>query len=286
MRILFLGGDQRQLIVINELSKKHVIDVIGYEKIDLNVNKINLKDLNISIYDIIIFPVNGVQKDYFLTSSFNDEKLKLNPDLLNNAKEKALIFTGIKTKYLEEMLKLSNKKVISLMEDKEIQIENSIPTVEGIIADIVFNTLETLKNSNILILGYGNIGKLLTEKLKVLDAVITVGVIENNDYEELLLNGTNTFYTNDTVAFSEAVKQKNIIVNTVPSVLLNKYYLDLIDKDTYILDVASYPHGVDFEYAKSINIKHKLFLGIPSIVAPKTAGRILSKKINTMIGGE
>ncbi len=288
MRILFLGGDPRQIIIINELSKNHNIDVVGYEKITLNdnINKILLKDLDVTLYDVIIFPVSGVQDNYLLKSSFSDEKLQLNQHFLDNVNKKTLIFTGIRTKCLDEMLELSNKEVISLMQDKEIQVENSVPTVEGIIADVIYNTPETLKNSNILILGYGNIGRLLSNKLKALDAVITVGVIERKDYEELLSRNINAFYTSNVVSFSEAVKQKQVIINTVPSLLLNKYYLDLVDKDIYILDVSSYPYGVDFEYAKSINLKCKLFLGIPSIVAPKTAGQILSRKINTMIGGE
>jgi dipicolinate synthase subunit A len=66
----------------------------------------------------------------------------------------------------------------------------------------------------------------------------------------------------------------------------DKEYLTLLNKNAYILDVASYPHGVDFEAANNLKIKNSLLLGIPSLVAPKTAGKILVKKINSIIGGE
>ena len=59
--------------------------------------------------------------------------------------------------------------------------------------------------------------------------------------------------------------------------------MQVLNNTIYILDVSSHPHGVDFKSANELNLKNKLLLGIPGDVAPKTAGNILVKKINSVI---
>lgn len=288
MRILCLGGDERQLAIIKDLSKRHMIDAIGYDKIKLDdsVKNIKLEDINLSLYDVIILPVSGIADDYSIKTPFGVDKIYLTPDFLCNVRQDTLVFTGVLTKSLDEMLKVCHKWVIPLMEDKEIKKENSIPTVEGIIGDLIFNTPNTINGSKVLVLGYGNVGKLLTDKLTKLDAKVSVGVILKEDLEELVANDINAFYTTDEDSFNRAVRENEIIINTVPVLLLDKKHLDLVSEDTYILDISSQPYGVDFSYAKEKCIKHKLFNAIPAVVAPKSSGMLLSKRINKAIGGE
>lgn len=288
MKILCLGGDQRQLVIVNDLCMRHSVDVVGYDDIELgdNIKKIKMNDLDISLYDVIIFPVSGVQENYLLKTSFSEETIYLDPSLLAFSKREALIFTGVITKWLDDILGSSNKWAIPLMEDIEVKRENSIPTVEGIIGDLIYNSPNTINKANILVLGYGNVGKLLVEKLRAMDANVAVGVILQSDFEYLKLRNIKGFYVTDEQLFGDTIKQSEIIVNTVPSLILNRNYLDLVNKETYILDISSFPYGVDSAYAEEKGLRHKLFQAIPSIVAPKTAGLILSKKINRVIGGE
>jgi len=66
---------------------------------------------------------------------------------------------------------------------------------------------------------------------------------------------------------------------------LDKNYIDNINNNAYVLDVSSRPHGIDKEALIKKDINFKIYLGIPSKIAPKTSGLILSKKINHIIGG-
>jgi hypothetical protein len=88
MKILFLGGDERQLAIINDLYLRYEVDVVGYEKIKLDdrINKIDLHDLDISLYDVIIFPVSGLQNGYSLKASYSEKDLRICPTLLANTK--------------------------------------------------------------------------------------------------------------------------------------------------------------------------------------------------------
>lgn len=283
MNCLILGGDKRYYEIIkNFLNRGYNVDIVGYKnKID-NAVSINYDKLQIEKYDIIIFPVNGVKDNFII---MGEENFKINPDFLIKAKDSCLIFAGINTPCLEQLMNISKKKVNFLMKDKQVIKENAIPTVEGIIANLIINTDITINNSNIMVIGYGNIGSYLVDILSKLNADLIVSIIEPNDEFLLKQKNIKSVYSNDLDSMKIYLSNIDIIVNTVPSLILNREYIDCIKPNCYILDVASYPHGVDKKYLDHKNLKNQIYLGIPSDIAPKTAGKILSKKINTILGG-
>lgn len=289
MKALFLGGDRRTIEVINYLySNNFEITAVGYDSgiFDEIVNYSKIDELVMGDFDLIFFPINGVNMDLSINCDYSNNPVYLKDDILKDVKKKTLIFTGIKSKKLEEILEIGNKKAITIMDDPQVKKDNSIPTVEGIIGDLVYNTESTICNSNIFVLGYGNIGLRLVDSLISLDANVTVGVIRNEDYYILSKKMIPCIYTNNQQSMDEVIHNSEIIINTVPSLIINSDYLNLVNKDTYILDISSYPYGVDFNYAGKLNIKYKLLPGIPGKVAPKTAGKILTKKINSILKGE
>lgn len=286
MKVLFLGGDKRQVEIINHLKERgHNIDVIGYNQavFSEDIIKLELEQVKIDEYNVVIFPVSGVKEDFSVVSDFNHDKIILKRDFLNGLNKKALVFTGIKTETLNEMLDVVQHDVIALMDDNDIKKQNSIPTVEGIIGDLIYNTDYTISGSNIFILGYGNVGRPLTEKLKALGADLTIGVIQYEEYKELTQNDINCIYTNNKFLMENVMSGSDIVINTVPELIINKDYLEALNKDAYVLDISSHPHGVDFDSANDLKIKNKLLLGIPGKVAPKTAGLILVNKIDSIL---
>ncbi len=286
MEVLVLGGDLRYLEVINSLSSKYNVDVIGYKNTFINddVHNISIDNVNISKYDVIIFPINGVMDKNLINCRFNNNPIKLSEDLLVNSKENVLIFSGISTPNLNKMLEVSHRDCIYMMKDKNVIVENAIPTVEGIIADVILNTEHTVDKSNVLVFGYGNIGKVLVKYLDLLGANVTVAIIEENDKKVLDHIGFNNFYSNNISDLINSIGNVDVIINTVPSTVIDNSLIKYINKDAYVLDVASHPHGIDREVLDEFFIKNKLYLGIPGKVAPKTSGKILSKKINNVLG--
>ena len=76
---------------------------------------------------------------------------------------------------------------------------------------------------------------------------------------------------------------KNIIFNTIPSVILDEKKLKLIDKDSLIIELASSPGGVDKNAIKSLNINYELALALPGKVAPYSAAKVIYQTINNKI---
>ena len=75
----------------------------------------------------------------------------------------------------------------------------------------------------------------------------------------------------------------DIIINTVPYIILGKKELKLIDKNTLIIDLASSPGGVDKEYAQKEKLNLIVALGIPGRETPKTAAKYIKKIISKNI---
>ena len=274
MKILIIGGDKRTLEIIRILKHDNYIDIIGFKNLDLDT--IDINNLNIHEYDAIIFPLNGIQDDYTVNCPFND--LNINVKNINfHLSENCIIFSGTESNKLDELFGKNYKKLMSC---EDVAAENSIPTAEGIISNIIENTDETINNANITVLGYGKVGKTLTQKLLALGANVNIGVIEEADYISLIYKNIKVFYTFD---MQNALSKSKIIINTVPKLLLDKTNLDYVKNDAYIIDISSAPFGVDFEYAENKNLKYSILKGIPGKVAPKTAGAILAKKIKKIL---
>ena len=286
MEVLVLGGDMRYIEVIEKLSSKYNVSIVGYKNTFINnlVKNLDISDVDVSKYDVILLPINGVMDKNLISCRFNNNPIKLPRDFFVGSKDNVLIFSGIPTPNLDYMLEVSNRSCVYMMKDKDVIRENAVPTVEGIIADVINNTDKTLADSSVLVFGYGNIGTLLVKYLEMLGASVSVSIIKESDKELLDSMGISNFYSYNREDLISGIKGVDVIINTVPSTVISDNLIRFINPDAYVLDIASHPHGIDQEVLAEYFIKSKLYLGIPGKIAPKTSGKILSKKISKVMG--
>ena len=271
MKILFLGGDLRYIPIIENLNKCHEVHLVGYSNVDTSCSKKNINDIELSDYNVIFFPMGGINDNLEITSL--DGKILLNASDLMKIKNNTIVFTGLVTGVMKE---LQINKVISFLSDKEIRENNNDVTVDGIM-----NKIEKYSNDKICILGYGNIGKKVYEKISNKNISVVVGVKKSEDLRTL----KNSFSTLNQEDFLYNVSTSDIIINTVPENIITKDILNNISDETYIIDIASYPHGVNQNLIKKNDKKYDLYLGIPGKVNPEKSGKVLLKKVKNMLGG-
>src|SRR5699024_12006922 len=68
----------------------------------------------------------------------------------------------------------------------------------------------------------------------------------------------------------------DILMNTIPAMYIDSTLIETLKTQILILDLASAPGGTDFNYSKERGIQAILAQRLPSIVAPKTSGVMLS----------
>lgn len=171
---------------------------------------------------------------------------------------------------------LKDIKGYDILEDETVTILNTIPTAEGAIEIAMNEITYTLNNSKVLVLGFGRVGKMLCNKLKSIGAEVYCEARKDEDLAWIEAYGYTPVKLDK---IKENICKMDIIFNTVPSMILDKQLLILMNKETLIIDLASFPGGVDFESAKKLNIKAILALGLPGKVAPDSASEYIKKYI-------
>lgn len=109
--------------------------------------------------DVIISAVPLSKDGITINSPYSKELIRLDK-IYANLENKTFIAGGIPTWFYE------NKKIknIDLLQLEELTILNAIPTVEGTIKIAIEESENTIHESNVLIYGFGRIGKILCEK--------------------------------------------------------------------------------------------------------------------------
>lgn len=226
--------------------------------------------------------------DYIIAPiPFSKDGEKINGEILTldeifdlpNVKDK-VIFSGAISNNIKERMDKKNIKYYDLMDLDEVAILNGIPTAEGAIATAMEMTDFTLCSSNVLVMGFGRIGKILSKMLHGIGATVYVEARKEKDLAEIRAMGYIPINLAD---LEKDLDKFNIIFNTVPIMILDKSKLDIIDKKCSIIDLASSPGGVDFSYAKEIGLNVVWALALPGKVAPLSSAIYIKEAIDKII---
>lgn len=278
--IVILGGDARQIEVINKLNDLDArLSLVGFDQLDRHFNgasKVNMEEIVPAGVDSIILPVNGTNKEGMVDAIFSNRNVKLTKEWLQETPEHCVIYSGISTAYLDKVSKEAGREVVKLFERDDVAIYNSIPTVEGTIMMVIQHTDITIHSANVVILGLGRTGMSLARAFSALGAYVKVGARRPEHLARIKEMGLVPFYIKD---LAENVHDTDVCVNTIPAKVLTSQVLSHMPVNAFIIDVASLPGGTDFRYAEKRGIKAIITPGLPGLVAPKTAGRIIANVI-------
>ena len=122
----------------------------------------------------------------------------------------------------------------------DFKYKNAILTSEGAIALYKENSNKAIYGSNILITGFGKIGKSLCNVLKAMGSKLTICARSDIDKAK-----ANTIA--DKVIDFKALQCQNyeIIFNTVPAIYFTKKEIDTFKNDIKYIELASFPGGID-----------------------------------------
>jgi dipicolinate synthase subunit A len=119
--------------------------------------------------------------------------------------------------------------------------------------------------------------------LQGLGANVKVGVNRSEYFARAWEMGFKPFYTKD---LYDQAANIDLLFNTIPSMIVTAQIIANIPHRAVIIDLASKPGGTDFRFAEKRGIKAHLAPGLPGIVAPKTAGRIMAETLSRLIMDE
>lgn len=271
---LLIGGDKRQEYLFNTLLNKHKnVDSIFL----FNDNDITESLDKIYQSNVIILPIPSTTDGATLYSPMIETKIPLN-SITNRISKNSIVFLGGENTLFNAT---KAKKVINLLSDEVLTLKNAMATAEAALAIIIDNTNHTIFGSNVLVMGYGRIGKILTRYLISLNANVTVCARNEIARADAELFGAKTIGFDK---LKDSVAKQQIIINTIPTLILKKEELENTNSKVLIIDLASKPGGIDFFYAKHLGLRTIHALSLPGKFSPLTAAEFIEEVIeNTLI---
>ena len=302
MKISIIGGDLRLVNLAKMLADdKNDIYVFGMEKSeeiekDKRIIKCNTLDNAIKKSEIIIGSIPFSRNDKEMYASFSDKIIKID-DLINNAsKEKKDVaestqndiknyndktfIAGSISNNAKVKLEKSYGKVIDIMKEEELVVLNTIATAEGAIEVAIHNTDKIIHGSKVLILGFGRVAKVVAKKFDGISAKVTCAARKNTDLAWIKALGYEAVNINK---LGEDLKQYDIIINTVPQMIIDKEEMQYMSKNVLLIDLASTPGGINTEDAQKLNLKFVWALALPGKVAPITSAEFIKDTIYNIL---
>ncbi len=280
-----IGGDLRIIKLVKMLADEgNTVYTFGLEKAEElkeNENIIFTEKLSKAIpedVEVVIGPIpfssNGVE----INAPFSKEKISIR-ELVHYLNAKILIAGSI----MPEVYNMANDEyveIIDIMKREELAVLNTISTAEGAIEIAIANTNKIIHGSKVLILGFGRIGKVLARKLAGLSAKVTCAARKDEDLAWIRAYGHNETNIN---TIGENLSEFDIIINTVPHLILNKERLQYVKDDCLLIDLASNPGGIDKKEAKERGLKLIWALALPGKVAPVTTAEFIKDTIYNIL---
>ncbi|HEX3015518.1 MAG TPA: dipicolinate synthase subunit DpsA [Desulfobacteria bacterium] len=283
IRLAIVGGDDRELVLIPELAKMGAyIKVIGFEHgphIDGIEYAATLSEA-VNGVDAVVLPMPGTDERGVVRAKYSKNPLQLSKEFLQIIPPNVPVFIGWARPALQTAARALGLKLVEYNSLDELTILNSIPSAEGAIQMAMEATKITIHGSEAMVVGFGRSGFTLACTLKGMGAHVSLVARKQSDLARAFQLGMQPVHFLD---LAQNASEMNLIFNTVPSLVLDRQVLDNVDKEAVIIDIASAPGGTDFEYASFLGIKALLAPGLPGIVAPKTAGKILAQVLPQVI---
>ena len=273
-----MGGDLRLVKLAPILEKENnQIYILGLEKAKELENSSNMRicrnlEQVLENAEIVISSIPFTRDGITINMPLSDNKIKIN-EFMNLMKDKTLIAGTISNNIYE---KYKDVEIIDIMKNEKLAILNTIATAEGAIKEIIENMQVNVHGSKIMILGFGRVGKTLAKKLDGLSAKITVVSKEEEELAWAEVYGYTNVQLNK---IEDVIKDYDVIVNTIPHIILQGDILQKINKDTLLLDLASGEGGINKEEAQENKINLIKALGIPGKISPITTAKILKETI-------
>ena len=284
MKFAIIGGDLRIVKLVEMLAKEeNKIYVYGLENAYDLKNRLNIIQCDtikkaIQDVEIVIGPIPFSSNGNTINAPFCDKEITIR-EMMHVINAKVLIAGGI----TPEVYKMANDEyieIIDIMKREELAVLNTIATAEGTIQIAIENTNKILHGSEVLILGFGRIGKVLARKLAGLSAKVTCAARKDEDLAWIQAYGHKATNIN---SIGENLRRFDLIINTVPHMILTEERLKNVKQECLLIDLASNPGGIDKKAVKDKNLKFVWALSLPGKVAPITSAEFIKDTIYNII---
>jgi len=233
--------------------------------------------------DIALFPIPGITAEGALFAPKCPEKIIPTREMLAGMNKPAHIILGWADANLKGHCEALGITLHEYEWDVDLMLLRGPAIVEGVLKVIIENTEITIHKSNVMLVGQGTIGSLLTHTLVKLGAYVHVAARNPVQRAAAHAAGAQSLTLEDLPDF---LPKMDIVIGSVPTQLLTRDLLQRLPKHALLVDVAAPPGTIDREAAAELGLKAVRARGMGSR-APITVGRSqwsgISRRIESIL---
>ena len=162
---------------------------------------------------------------------------------------------------------------------EELTVANAAATAEAVIQVAMENLERTMLGMNCLVIGFGRIGKLLSNRLHGLGARVTATARKPGDLAWIRAYGWRAL---ETGSLSGRLASFDAVFNTVPSLVLDRPLLEQLMPECLCIDLASV-QGIDAAAAEELGLPHVWARSLPGRLVPRTAAAVIRDAVDHIL---
>ena len=277
--IVIVGGDKRQKYLKEYLCAKGY-NANSYGLFDWDDDTDKLKSM-ISENTVVILPLPATRNDKTILMPFSKREISIER-LVSFLSKDNLVFGGMIKGELKTKLLQNNISFVDYYNDELIE-KNAVLTAFGALKIILEHIDYALPQGKYAITGYGRVAKETAKVLTSLSCDVTIYARNELQRIDAVNNGCKA---QPLIKLSYHINNFDIIINTIPSQVIDDLTLKNIRKESKIIELASAPYGLDFNKAREYSKAVVKASGLPGKYTPKTAGELIGIKIEEYLQRE
>ena len=282
LHLWVLGGDLRQLHLAHQLAREgHQVHTYALEGTAVPASGLCPEPDLTALHqaDAVILPMPVSADGHTLFAPLSPVPVSL-AQVLEAVTPSQFLYGGRLDESLMTQFHRKGCAIHDYYARKELTLSNCVPTAEGAIQLAMERLPITIHASRVLVVGCGRLGKITAQRFSALGAEVTVAA---RRYEHQAWANCHGFGAEDSQKLAQRLSKYDLIINTVPALLLGAEELSGLKPDCLVIDLASKPGGVDFDAAQRLGLSVIHALALPGKVAPATAGAIIKETICHML---
>lgn len=199
--------------------------------------------------DYALFPIPGIAADGSLFAPEQPEPIVPTAELLSGMAPGAAIVLGLADAGLRAAAAEHGIELDEYEHDRELMLLRAPAIVEGALRIAVEQTDVTIHASEVVVVGYGNIGGLLARTLRALGADVTVAARNPVQRADAYAIGARPL---ELERLPEEAHRFAMVFSAVPAPVVGAQVLERLPRRSLVMDLAAPPGGADLESARAL----------------------------------
>lgn len=251
--IAVIGGDEREQEIARLAATTGArVTAYGFPWPEDGVEGVTLSDSPkeaLDGADYALFPIPGQAADGTLFAPESPAPILPDKQTLSGMNPGGAIILGWANPALQQVASELGLSISEYEWDVELMLLRAPAIVEGALQAAIAHTRVTLHNSDVLVVGHGNIGRIFARTLVLLGARVHLAARNPVQRADALSAGCIPIPLEDIRSVAPRV---SMVFSTVPAPVVDAETLALLPPHSLVMDLSAPPGGIDLEAARAL----------------------------------